>query len=565
MPEVAAPEPRDVVPSSARATLRRANIASRATEQDTLQDTALRQADTDRARIAYGAAAPICAFGVLVLQLVEGPPAIGPAASIAVGIAGLVCGTLAWRHRDGSMFSDLEASAGSFALCVAVLAAVAHFGPLSAAAMTLVLLVIGLSMGDLRRGKLFFGTIFGGYALLLAAVTARLIPGVTPTLATTSAARVAVAGTALCFIVAASYVYGRAARRATTDAVAKLHRARVELAGREALIQEARADLDRLRVDRHGRLTGQLVNQYRLFELLGRGGSGEVYRAQNTEDEQMVAIKVLHPNLVTDDALVDRFFREARIAASLSSPHLVAVRELGVTTEGAPFIAMELLDGRTLSEILRTEGPLDLRDAVVLADHVAEALATAHDAGIVHRDIKPSNLVRAIQDDQMVWKVVDFGISKLMAGSGTLTQGALLGTPGYMAPEQATGGDVDARADIFGLGAVLYRAITGRPPFSGEDALAIALDAVQRQPVRPSSLEKLPRDVDWVLGLALAKDPAARIASIAELADAFSTALSNQLAPVWRERARAHLEVHPWRDALSGRQERADGATIALR
>lgn len=527
----------------------------------TLPDIALREADTGRARQAYVSAAIICGVGAAILRLIEGPPQLGWSASVVSVAAGLVCAAMAWRRRDGSMFTPLEATVAGVMLCVAALAACAHMGPFSAAAAALIILIIALSMGDEKRARVFFGVIVGGYAVLAALVVHGTLPGVTPVLETASALELTLAGLAVGTIVVVSYAYGRAARRTTAAALAKLHQARVAIAGREALLFEVQADLVRLQGGRQGRLSGERVAEYQLFELLGRGGNGEVYRGQSVGSNTSVAVKVLHPNLVSEDTHVDRFFREARLAASLDSKHVVAVRELGMGPDSAPFIVMELLEGRTLTELLRSGGALSLGDAAVLLEQVAAGLTTAHQAGIIHRDIKPSNLVRTEQNGEVVWKVVDFGISKLMAGSGTLTRGALIGTPGYMAPEQAAGEAIDERADVFSLGAVMYRAVTGWPPFSGPDPLAVALDTVQRQPARPSALRKLPRDVDWVLGLALAKKAKARFGSATAFAEAFEAARHERLDEVTREEARAYLARMPWSEPIVSEDE---GATVVI-
>lgn len=516
----------------------------------TLPSIVLREADTDRARQAYWSAAIICAVGAIALALFDGPPALGPLAIVLVVLAGTVCAIIAWRHRDGTLFSDLEATVLGLMLSVAALAACAHIGPFSAAPMAVIVLVIVLAMGNVARGRRIFVFLIVGYVVLGALVVVGWLPAVTPMVATARTFDNAVAAGVVSVVIAVSYGFGRTARRTTTEALVSLQRARLAIAGKEALLHEARADLERWREGRHGRLSGTQLVDYRLFELLGRGGNGEVYRGLNTKSNLPVAVKVLHPNLISEDTLVDRFFREARVAASLTSSHLVRVHELGLGPEGAPFIVMEMLEGQSLAELLRSEGTLSLPAVGTLVEHVAQGLAAAHASGIVHRDIKPGNLLRTEERGQVTWKIVDFGISKLMAGTGTLTQGALLGTPGYMAPEQVNGLDVDERADVFGLGAVVYRAVTGRPPFSGPDPIAVALRSTQQQPLRPSALQKLPHDVDDVLGLALAKDPHERLASATLFAEAFLSASEGRLSETLRERAQQVLTRRPWADAV---------------
>jgi serine/threonine-protein kinase len=181
-------------------------------------------------------------------------------------------------------------------------------------------------------------------------------------------------------------------------------------------------------------------------------------------------------------------------------------------------------------------------------EQVSRPLAAAHDASIVHRDVKPQNLFLADTNDRPIWKILDFGVAKQQDSSGTLTQSAVVGTPGYMSPEQArSGDDVDKRSDIFSLGAVVYRALTGRPPFAGADMPAILFEIVYKSPVRPSeSMLGIPRDVDLVLAIALAKRRDDRFANAPEFADAFRRAARGKLPQTLRERGRALVDEYPW-------------------
>jgi serine/threonine protein kinase len=187
----------------------------------------------------------------------------------------------------------------------------------------------------------------------------------------------------------------------------------------------------------------------------------------------------------------------------------------------------------------------------VLVEEVACGLEAAHAAGIVHRDLKPQNLFLHERPfpEAPVWKVLDFGVGKLLESGGTLTEGALVGTPGYMAPEQVQFGAADARTDVFALGAVAYRALTGQPAFGGHEVQRL-FDAVSKQPVAPGQvLPGLPADVDRVLALALAKKPSDRPASASELAGAFGAAAQERLPAALRARADAILRARPWGSA----------------
>jgi serine/threonine-protein kinase len=214
---------------------------------------------------------------------------------------------------------------------------------------------------------------------------------------------------------------------------------------------------------------------------------------------------------------------------------------------------MELLLGQDLSAMLRQKERLDPAGVVEVVTQVARGLEVAHEAGVVHRDLKPHNIFCAEQGEgkRPVWKILDFGVSKLRDQGATLTNAAVIGTPGYMAPEQAEGRDVDHRADLFSLGAVAYRALTGRPPFGGGDLPRVLFEIAYKNPVRPSEITpSLPEDVDLVLAIALAKRPEDRFDSALDLAAALRAACAGALDPALRTRATTQLASMPWGGAL---------------
>ncbi|HWO24716.1 MAG TPA: serine/threonine-protein kinase [Kofleriaceae bacterium] len=242
---------------------------------------------------------------------------------------------------------------------------------------------------------------------------------------------------------------------------------------------------------------------------------------------------------------MQRFLREAQIAARLDCPHVVRVLEVGTTGAELPFIAMERLRGADLAVRLRRHRQLGLGSAKVVAEHVALGLEAARGAGIVHRDLKPHNIFFAEDGGVRRWKILDFGVSKT-GGSGTLTKGHVVGTPAYMAPEQARGESVDHRADVYSLAAILYRALTGHPAFTGKDVPTTLYEVVYRVPTQPSLLAQLPADVDRVLGLGLAKRPEDRFATALELARWFAAAAEGALDPAQRRRADDVIARYPW-------------------
>jgi len=254
-----------------------------------------------------------------------------------------------------------------------------------------------------------------------------------------------------------------------------------------------------------------LSGRYELSHLVARGGMAEVYRAHDRMLDRPVALKVLFPELSVDRSFVERFRREAQAAANLSHQNIVPVFDWG-EDGGTYFIVMEFVDGRPLSSILRTAGPLHPDRAVEIAADVAAALAYAHRHGVIHRDVKPGNVL--ITDEGTV-KVTDFGIARAVNTEESLTQtGAVMGTATYFSPEQAEGVAVDARSDIYSLGVVLFEMVTGRPPFVGESPVAVASKHVRENPPAPREINPgVPPDLEAIILKCLAKSPDYRYAT----------------------------------------------------
>jgi eukaryotic-like serine/threonine-protein kinase len=261
--------------------------------------------------------------------------------------------------------------------------------------------------------------------------------------------------------------------------------------------------------------TRVLGGRYEIDSVLGRGGMAEVYLGTDRVLGRRVAVKVLEPQFARDASFVARFRREAQSAAALNHPNVVNVFDTG-SDDGTHFIVMEYVQGKTLSQIIQ-DAPLLPERAVEIAQSVAEALAFAHENGIIHRDVKPGNIMLTPNGDV---KVMDFGIARATTSESLTQTATVLGTATYFSPEQAQGEPVDARSDVYSLGCVLYEMLTGQPPFTGDSPVAIAYKHVREDPVAPSRLNKdIPPHLDAIVMKAMAKNPANRYQSAAEMAD----------------------------------------------
>src|SRR5215212_10725206 len=254
--------------------------------------------------------------------------------------------------------------------------------------------------------------------------------------------------------------------------------------------------------------------RYRIIRRIGSGGMADVYEAEDTQLGRRIALKLLYSRFAEDAEFVERFRREASSAAGLNHPNVVQVFDRG-QWDGTYYIAMELLEGRNLKQIVREHGALEPALAVDIVLQILKAERFAHRRGVVHRDIKPHNV---IVDEEGRAKVTDFGIAR--AGASDMTEtGSIMGTAQYLSPEQAQGQPVDERSDLYSIGVVLYELLTGHVPFDGESPVTIALKHVAEEPVPPSQLNPaVAPALDAVVLRALEKDPAERFADADEFA-----------------------------------------------
>ena len=295
-----------------------------------------------------------------------------------------------------------------------------------------------------------------------------------------------------------------------------------------------------------GPAIGDVIAGYRLDELIGRGGMGVVYRATHVALERQGAVKLIAPDLATNEDFRRRFQRESKLAASIDHPHVIPVFDAGEEA-GQLYVAMRFVEGTDLAELLTERGRLAPEEAVAVISQVADGLDAAHAKGLVHRDVKPANVLLESRGAGYHAYLTDFGLVKAVgATSGVLTQtGQWLGTPDYVAPEQIMGAEVDARADVYALGCMLFHAVAGKPPFEREITVAKMYAHITDPPpsltsVRPDAAPGL----DAVIETALGKEPAGRQASAGELAAAAEQALTGE-APAGPREAPAPAPTVP--------------------
>jgi eukaryotic-like serine/threonine-protein kinase len=461
----------------------------------------------------------------------------------AIGAAIVAMLYLIYRtHHPETFKPDWKMSLAWYLPAIAVCSAVLYFGPYSPVPVLLVLGIYIISMGqDLGVALAIYIT-----CAVVEAVTGALpIVGVAD-LGFIKASYLTTPVQVMCIVLVeivllGSFIIARMSRASQLAALAELERAVRAVAQREALLEEARDELRGALGRGRGRFTEQQIGRYKLGDVIGRGAMGEVYEATDPKTEDPpVAIKMLASSSLSNKHHVQRFLRELGTAAAIESPNVVRVLEIG--EQPLPHLVMERLRGRDLASILRDRRPMSHDKVIDLVRQVGAGITAAGAAGVIHRDLKPQNLFLS----GTTWKILDFGVSRLADAGDTLTAGHVVGTPAYMAPEQARGAEVSHRTDLYALAAIAFRTLTGHAPYAGGEIADVLYRVVHTAPRRPSSLASLPDDVDTVLAIGLAKDPAKRFATAAELADALAAALTGALDEPTRSRGRALIHAGAW-------------------
>jgi len=488
-------------------------------------------------------ACAIATLGIAAVPLLPGELTASTLILIACAVSYVAIGFLYNRTRDLEAFSRPSTTLGWFVPAACVTTAIPYFGAFSPVAVVLVLGVYFTGLGRSSRLAFAVYAVCAGMQLL---VSILVIAGAHDTglIHPTGLSRLEmiVIQALVQAVLAATFITARISRSTALLSLGELERAVRLAAHREALLLEAREELDRALRKGRGRFSDQTIGPYKLGGMIGRGAMGEVYEAQSAQG--VVAIKLLSQASLGNPQHVMRFLRELRTAAGLVSPHVVRVIDVGENP--VPFLVMEKLVGETLAEVLRSRKVAAVEIVEMIAQ-IGEGITAAAAAGIVHRDLKPQNVFYAQRANQRgVWKILDFGIARGLDQGDTLTAGHIVGTPSYMAPEQASGGAVDHRTDLYALAAIAYRALTGQPPFAGGEIAETLYKVVHTRPRRPSQLADVPPELDLVLAIGMAKNPAQRFTTAAELADALQGVFSGTLPEGVFERGRSLEHGGAW-------------------
>jgi len=516
-------------------------------------EQALAEVEATRVRGLMTGMTGASAVTALIVLLVGGDPQAVRMHAGALGGSALLTALVALWFRDPKRYRPTVAMYVILAQVVVLVSGYYFWGTFSAYG-ALVPLTIYVAVGTATRNEAILGVGLcvaaqGGFSLATSLGWIESRGLVEPVAGRAPLFTQLVAIGLLQLITIGAALAGRAARRDATAALEEHNRALLELARREAQLAEAMAEANAAReagVGGVGRFSEQTIDGYKLGAILGRGAMGEVYAANKSGDASPLAIKLLAPHLLRDKAARERFLRESAIISTLSSKHCVRVYAVSPDDAVLPYIVMEQLEGTDLQALIKEKSLRSLEEIRGIVTQVAAGLDAAHKAGIIHRDLKPSNIFATGDGDDRVWKILDFGASKWRDSEGTLTQDNIVGTPGYMSPEQALGRQVDQRSDVYAFGVIVYRLLTGVPAVVPGEVPAMLQEVAYRMPVQPSKRAKVAPELESVLAVALSKSPVHRFATAGEMAHVFEDACMGKLDRGIQHRAQAVLADTPW-------------------
>lgn len=484
----------------------------------------------------------IAVAGAFSVPLLPGDPTASALLLSCVGGALASILFLYVRTSDPIAFRRTSTLLGWFIPAVCVTSVIPFFGVFSPAA---VVLVLGIYFTGLGKSKGLAAAVYvvcaGMQALIAILVITEIVhdTGIVQIMPLAKRDQWIVQGLTQ-VVLAATYITARISRKTALAAVGELERAVRLAAHREALLLEAREELERALRSGRGRFSDQTLGGYQLGGVIGRGAMGEVYEA-TAPDGRSVAIKLLSQASLGNLNHVLRFLRELRTAANLVADNVVRVIEVG--EQPVPYLVMERLQGTTLAEMLRNSRGLAPAEVLDMVRQVGAGITVAAEAGIVHRDLKPQNV---FLHQGKTWKVLDFGVARAIDAGDTLTAGHVVGTPSYMAPEQASGSTVDHLTDLYALAAIAYRSLTGHPPYAAGEIAETLYKVIHTSPRRPSELVEMPSDVDLVLAIGLAKRPSDRFSNAADFADALRDAFRGELSEEIQERGAILVRAGAW-------------------
>ena len=486
---------------------------------------ALDRSDLARMRAfhMFGVFAPVGA--ILLSLLLGGDPILRYAFWAGVGLLSLCNLALVYLTRSEALYRPGPVSVLWILSALGILPTMAYFGPFSAVIMVPMLGIVFIALGRVRwTAQVTAAICIGGHVAIALPMILGWVPDHGVLSSSLAGQRQLWAAELLILgFLTSGYALGRWARRTNAAALADLQQAMRVIGDKEQALAEVVDQAQRANRANEGRWTHQVMGNFKLGLVIGRGAMGEVYEAVRS-DGVPAAVKLLNARSTSSATLVERFHREMEIAARLESPNIVQVFELSPPDAPVPYLAMERLHGVDLASRMRAETRMPSDELVVLLAQVACGLEVARLAGVVHRDLKPQNLFLHAGPAGATWKILDFGVSKVLGSEGTLTGDGIVGTPQYMAPEQASGGQISHLADVYALGAIAYRCLTGRSPFKGRDLAELVYQVVHAPPMRPGALGRVSPLIEDVLAIAMAKDPRRRFPSAHTFAQAFIAA-----------------------------------------